>query len=536
MPRQLSVNGKKPALSRRLSGVDAAFLYLERKEIPLNIAAVCVFDGPIPFDEFVAGMDSKLHLIPRYQQLAVAPPYNLGPPTWEPDPYFDIRRHIFRVRLDSPGGEAQLEALAGRILTQVMDRSKPLWEIYVIDGLKNGRGALLARVHHALADGVSGAALMQVMLDPTPEGSRAIRKPPPRPKVVPPQPTLTEALANTLRGTVENLIAAEAGVMAFTHALLSGRLQKGLEGLASLMPELAASSERLPFNKPCTGDRRFCWVGFDFADVKGIRGVAGGTVNDVILTVVTRALASYVKLHGETVRNRFVRIVCPVNLRQDNGESLGNRITFLPVALPLDVRNPLEALRGVSARMEIMKGARVADMVALIAAWLGAAPPPLQWLFWWGIPQLTLPVPLLNTICTNVPGSPVPLYAAGRRMLECYPHVPTGQELGVNIAVQTYDGRIFFGLTSDTHAAPDAGRLRDFLRTSFEDLCREAGLRKKPPRKKAVRKPRVHKAEPVESAEPATDAAAGPAPEPEPPPAKAPETTPELAASAVAGR
>jgi len=153
---------KPPVLNRRLSGIDAAFLYLERKEIPLNIAAVGIFDGPIPFREFVANIDSKLDLVPRYRQVAVPPPFNLGYPTWEYDPDFEIKRHIFRVRLKAPGGEAELEALASGLLSQVLDRGKPLWEMHVVDGLQDGRGALIVRIHHALADGVAGAALLRV--------------------------------------------------------------------------------------------------------------------------------------------------------------------------------------------------------------------------------------------------------------------------------------------------------------------------------------------------------------------------------------
>ena len=157
---------------------------------------------------------------------------------------------------------------------------------------------------------------------------------------------------------------------------------------------------------------------------------------------MTRAVARYIKLHGEPVAGRFVRMVCPVNVRRDNqGESLGNQISFLPVALPLDIRDPVQMLHAVATRTEIMKNARAAHLVTLMASWLGAAPPPLQALFWGAIPQLPLPVSLLNMICTNVPGSPTPLYAVGRKMIACYPHVPTGYELGVNCAVQSYDGQ-----------------------------------------------------------------------------------------------
>jgi diacylglycerol O-acyltransferase len=468
------------AQRRVLSGADAAFLYLERKEIPLHIACVSVFDGPIPFGPFVANIDSKLHLIPRYRQIAVASPFNLGYPTWEWDPHFDIRRHVFRVRLDPPGGEAELEKLAGRILSQVMDRNKPLWDIHVVEGLGSGRGALIPRVHHALADGISGAALLSVILDPTPEASRAIAKRQYRvPRRKPKQESFADALNNAVHSALENLLAAEAGLVSLAENLLTGPMQQGLQGLISLLPELLASEERLPFNKPCTGERRFCWTEFSFADVQAIRAAAGTTINDVILTVVTRAVARYVRLHGQSVDHRFVRMVCPYSLRRgDHGESLGNQISFLPVALPLDEQDPLETLRAVTTRTRIMKCVRAADLVALAAAWLGSAPPPLQALFWKNIPLVPLPLPLFNMICTNVPGSPVPLYSMGRRMLASYPQVPTGYELGIGCAAQSYDGKVFFGLTSDTDAAPDATRLRDFILVSFQELCRAAGVKK----------------------------------------------------------
>ena len=475
-----------------LSSVDAAFLYLERKEIPLHMASVSVFDGPVPFDKFVASIQSKLYLIPRYQQIAVLPPYNLGPPTWESARNFDIRQHIFRVRLEPPGGDAELEALAGRILSQLMDRSKPMWDMHVVDGLKDGRGAVIARMHHSLADGVSGVAVLnQLMLDPTPEGDGPIAK---RrfhtPKVQAPEHSLTGAIGQAVQNTLENFIAAEEGLLGFAKALTGGGEQEGRKGLLGLLPELAASVERLPFNKPCGGERKFCWTEFNFAEVQAIRKAAGGTVNDVILAVLTRALSRYVKLHGESVANRFVRMVCPVSLRQgEQNGNLGNQISFLPVALPMDIPDPVLMLQAVTTRTEIMKRGTAADLVALIASWIAAAPPPLQALFWWGIPQLRLPLPLFNMICTNIPGSAVPLYAGGRRMIASYPQVPTGYELGVGCAVTSYDGKICCGLTADAEAAPDVRRLRDFLNMSYRELCRATGVKKATrPRKPAQAK------------------------------------------------
>jgi diacylglycerol O-acyltransferase len=520
------MDNQPPLLSRRLSGIDAAFLYLERKEIPLNIACVAIFDGPIPFREFVANIDSKLDQIPRYRQVPVPPPFDLGYPTWEFDPNFDIKRHIFRARLDSPGGEAELEALAGRLLSQVLDRGKPLWEVHIVEGLQDGRGALIARIHHALADGVAGAALLKIMLDPTPEGSHAIRKPRPksdqrRAAAARPETTLAEQVGHAIQSALENAVAAEAGLLSLAEGLLSDRGKSALQELATLLPEWLQPPERFPFNKPCSGDRKFCWTEVDFGQVQAIRAALGGKVNDCILSVVVRAIARYIRLHGEKVKGRFLRVVCPVNLRgEEQGESLGNRITFLPVVLPLDVRDPAEMLHAVAARMEIMKSVRAAELIAIAASCLGTTPAPLQQLFWRGVPLVPLPLPLLNLICTNVPGPPIPLYTVGRRLIASYPHVPTGYELGLGVAVQSYDGKLFFGLTADAHVAPDVARLRDFIRSCFQELSKAAGM--KSPRPPAAAKP-ARRRKPVEPVEPSISATGpvnghGEEPAPSPPP------------------
>ena len=480
-----------PNAGRRLSEMDAAFLYLERREIPLNIGGVGIFDGPVPFDEFVAAIDSKLHLIPRYRQVVVPPPFNLGHPTWEDYPQFKIRDHIHHVTLPAPGRQAQLEAFAGSVFSQVMDRAKPLWHTYVVDGLADSRGAVIVVVHHALADGIAGMALLKIMFDPTPEASHAITPPPKQKRrAQPANHSLTAAVASAIHSSLRNMVAAEAALLDFASNLLTDRMQAGLEGLLGLVPEWAQPVERLPFNKPCGPERKFCGTEIEFADVQAVREKLGGTVNDVVVSVVTRAISRYTKYHGHPVENRFVRILCPVSVRHDsaNGGSLGNQITFMPVVLPLGIDDPARLLHAVIKRMEIMKCARVAELVAIMGAWIGATLPPLQAVFWEGLALVPLPVPLFNMICTNVPGSPVPLYAVGRRMLVSYPQVPTGQELGFGIAVQSYAGKMCFGVTADAQAAPDFERMRDYLQDSFRELCRAAGVRKL--RKMAPRKPR----------------------------------------------
>lgn len=520
---------KNPDSHLRLSGTDAAFLYLERTEIPLHIACVCTFEEVIPYEEFVAAIDSKLHLLPRYRQVAVSPPFGIGYPNWEYDRHFDIRRHIIRVTVNAPGGTAELEELAGRIFSVVMNRDKPLWEVYVVEGLGGGQGALIAKVHHALADGIAGASLLRIMLDPTAAGSRAIRKPHFQAPAAKPEPSLADAVASAIHSSLENLVAAEAGLLDIAQGLLSDTGQQGLQGLVGLLPEIVSPVPRLPFNKPCGGERKFCWAEFDFADIKAIRNAVGGTVNDVVLTVVTRALAKYVKLHGESASGRMVRVVCPVNVRKDEGGSLGNRISFLPVTLPMDAKDPIQHLKAIGFRTAIMKSAKAAELVGVAASWLGAAPPPAQALFWWGIPMVPLPAPLLNLICTNVPGSPTPLYSVGKRMLASYPHVPTGYELGVGIAVQSYNGRMCFGLTADAVAAPDVGRLRDFIDASWSELRRAAGVRPAPAQKaKPIRRSRAARPKPT----PATPPRPQPVPSPEPAPVS--ESTPPLVHANIA--
>jgi diacylglycerol O-acyltransferase len=490
---------EQPVLSPNMSATDAAFLYLERKEVPLHIASVCIFDGPIPFPKFLANINSKLHLVPRYLQIPIMPSWDLEFPTWQYDPNFDIRRHVFSVTLPSPGGKAELQALASRILSQLLDRHKPLWDVHVVNGLKDGRGAIIWRVHHALADGISGAELMRLLLDPSPEVPQAYPKPRYRKaRKAPANQSTADTISAAVSATLGRFLQFEAGILALAENVLGGQKQGPAEsvpghvkGLLGLLPEFTASIERLPFNKPCTGERRFSWTEFEMADVQAIRDAVGGTVNDVILAVLTRALSHYVRLHGESVVNRFVRVVCPVNLRtpgEKNG--LGNQISFLPVALPLDAHGPARTLQAVTTRTETLKRSGALSFVAIAAKWFSAAPPPLQALFWRNIPEVILPVPLLNMICTNVVGSPVPLYAVGRRMLSAYPQVPTGWDLGVGCAAHSYDGKLFFGLIADTHAAPDVDRLRNFLVVSFQELRRSAAKKNVRRAEKAAREAR----------------------------------------------
>lgn len=459
--------------SDRLSSEDAVFLYLEKKEMPMHIGSVSIFDGLIGFRECVDFIESRLPLIQRYRQRIVVPPFHAGHPTWEPDPAFDIHNHVHYVHLKR-GDQAALERLAGQIFEPMMDRTKPLWDMTVVDGLENGRSALIARVHHCLVDGVSGVGLMNVMLDPG-------LQPPLKKKAFHARPlpgaaaSLADALASSYSEMVDRILSAQMAAMDIAQALVSNQALGGFNHLMRVLPELLSPVERLPFNRPCLGPRKVAWTEISIPEVSAIREACEGTLNDVILTVVTAAVRRYSELHGTPVKNRLLRLMVPVNLRHNGHHGLGNQVSMLPVNVPLDIRDPLKRLDAIRERTAALKDAHVADLIHLYATWMGAAPAPLQALL--GPLAAALPIPPFNMVCTNVPGPQFPLYAFGHKMLTYYPYVPIGNEMALGCAIQSYNGKLYLGLTADAEAAPDVGRLRNFLDHAFARLRAAAGVK-----------------------------------------------------------
>ena len=466
-----------PHLYPRLSSDDAAFLYLERKEMPLHIGSVSVFESALPFERFVGQIDSKLHLIPRYRQRVVPAPFNIGHPSWEDDPNFDIRNHIFQLTLDKPGDEAALAALAGRLFSGMMDRNKPLWEIFIIDGLQGGRSAMLAKIHHCMVDGVSGVGLMSIMLDTSRDVAPSAEKPAFAPPPLPdPAQQYFRALAQTFQQSMERMLTLQENYLGFLKNMATAEVAKVVSDVAPLLAELALPADRLPFNRPCSGDRRITWSEFSFQEARAIRAALGGTVNDVALTVLTGAVSRYVKMRGEHVARRFCRFMVPVNVRrEDQRADLGNQVSALLVNVPLDVDDPAERIKLVNKRTEALKNARLADVLHLMSHAGGLAPAPLQAVVM-ALPFVPLPAPVFNMVSTNVPGPQIPLYANGQQMLNYYPHVPVGNDMGMGCAIQSYNQKITFGITSDYAAAPDAHHMREFLFESFGELRKAAGL------------------------------------------------------------
>lgn len=457
---------------------DALFLYIERPGQPLSIASVSVFEGGIPLKACRDLMESKLPLVPRYTQRVSFPPFNIGLPSWRADEDFDIRNHIKQVTLRN-GTERDLKALASEILSTNLDRQRPLWDITLVRGLRGNRTGMVARIHHCLADGIAGVGILSILMDPSPMMPVIARK-----KIAAPRPKQLDAGAQLLDSLLKSYTSAIKGAFLLQEEALKlaqemlANPNDSLNDLMNVVPEIASPADRLPFNVVCHGPQKFGWTEIPMADIKAVRQQQGGTINDVILTIMAAALRRYVELRGVHVKGRAIRIMIPVNVR-GNGDvkELGNRISFCPVTIPLDIRNPQKLFAAVRERMEYLKKARAAEFVGFAGGLFATIPTPI----WAAIGPVAsqLPLSLCNVICTNIPGPPMPLYLLGRKMVAWYPYVPVGGELGLNCAILSYNGTAYFGFTCDVGAVPDPEHLEKFVTMSCEELLK-AGKRSKP--------------------------------------------------------
>jgi diacylglycerol O-acyltransferase / wax synthase len=471
----------------RLSWGDTVFLHLEREGMPLNVASVCVLEGEIPFKAFVQFVESKLPLLPRYLKRVVPAPLNISLPSWEYDPTFDIRRHVREVTLKH-GSNAELKTLAGKILSTVMDRQHPLWDLTLVHGLKSNRSGLIFRMHHCLADGIAGVGIMNVLMDASPVAPRL-----PRRKLripVPPPHNILTSITNGCVDSYSELVKQILGTltdissMAMRFSANGGNPADGKSD--SLLPELTLFAERLRFNVLYRGPQKFAWAEIPLAEIKTIKSACGTSVNDVILALVTATIRRYLEMHGDAVKGRLFRMMVPVNLRgNDSPGELGNRISLVPVTVPLDIRDPRKLLAAVHKRTELLKSTHAAELVSLAGGLIGMFPTSAQAL---GGQILTrLQFTPFNMVCTNVPGPQYPLYLVGHKILHCYPYVPVGGEMALNCAILTYNGTAYFGFSGDVHAAPDLRRLETLLKSSFTELREAAGIT--PPQKKKEKKP-----------------------------------------------
>jgi len=496
--KQPTVKQSSPPVDR-LSWGDTIFLNLEREGMPMNVASVCIFEGELRFKDFFRFIESKLPLVPRYLKRVVQPPFGLGLPTWEFDQDFDLRRHVREVTLKH-GTETELKALASKLFSKLMDRQHPLWDMTLVPQLKGGRTGVVIRLHHCLTDGVAGVGMMNAFFNPDAQVSSAI------PLNIAEVSRPSDALASLTTGLVETYSDFMQRVLSGLNDVLTivqratatatangGTAAKGggipPEEFSLLLPEITALTERMRFNVVCHGPQKFAWTEISLAEVKAIKSKFGASVNDVILAVVTATFRRYLEAHGDTVKGRLLRMMVPVNTRNNGGaDELGNNISLIPVTVPLDIRDPKKLLEAVHRRSEFLKRAHAAELVGLTGGLIGLFPNGLQAIA--GPILSQLPITPFNLVCTNVPGPQFPLYLLGHKMLRWYPYVPIGGEMAVNCAILSYDGMMYFGFSGNVHAAPDLRRLEAFVKESFAELRQAAGI--KTVRKRVVARNKAH--------------------------------------------
>ncbi|MDQ6773838.1 MAG: wax ester/triacylglycerol synthase family O-acyltransferase, partial [Candidatus Dormibacteraeota bacterium] len=432
----------------RMNPLDASFIHVEDDNNPMHIGSVVVLEGPPPtYGDMVRLIAGKLALVPRYRQKVREVPFGLGRPVWVDDPHFQILYHIRHTAVPSPGSEEQLRNLAGRVFAQLLDRRKPLWEMWVVEGLEGGRWALISKVHHAMVDGMAGTDLMTVLLD-----SRRDTEPmPAAPPVAASEPSDLHLVADALADAIVSPLDRVTGLRVVARAGLPTlpELVENLRGLAGTWLQPAATS----LNGPIGPHRRWSWAKAELADVKLVREGLGGTVNDVILAAITAGFRALLLARGERVEGRVVRTLVPVSMRaRDERGVLDNQVSGLFPGLPVGVADPVERLRLVRSQMEDLKRSRVAVGGDALVKMGGFAPEMLLAL---GARLGTrAPQRAVQTVTTNVPGPQVPLYAAGRQLLEAYPYVPIAGNVRIAIAIFSYIGRLKFGVTGDYDTSP----------------------------------------------------------------------------------
>jgi diacylglycerol O-acyltransferase len=452
----------------RLTAVDASFLVQEGPTSHMHVGAVLIFDDPPPaYEEFVDQIRSRLHLVPRYRQRLVVPRFDTGRPLWGDDPSFNLEYHVRHTALPPPGTEEQLFRLAARIHSQQLDRSKPLWETWLVEGLEGGRFALLSKSHHALVDGVAGVDLATVLFDLGPEP-----RPPEdglEPWIPSPEPSSAELVAAGVKGAVKaGLGFATRAVGAAIDPATSLRVARdAAEGIGEIVWAGLNPAPETPFNVEIGPHRRFAVVEQSLADYKTIKDALGGTVNDVVLTVVSGALARWLRARGVRTAGLEMRALVPVSIRaQDERQQLGNRIAAMRGPLPVYIKDPVARLRFVKQAMDGLKGSKQAVGAEVLAGVQSLAPPTVLA----QASRLNFSTRLFNLIVTNVPGPQFPLYLLGRRLRSLYPIAFLPKNHALAVAIMSYDGGIRYGLLGDYDAMPDLDLVAEGIETGLAEL------------------------------------------------------------------
>jgi diacylglycerol O-acyltransferase len=486
----------------RLTALDSTFLHLENNSTAhMHVASVMVFEGKAPTpQELVDHITSRLHLVPRYRQRLAYVPFDQGRPVWTDDPHFNPRYHIRHTALPRPADDVALKRLAGRLFSQRLDRSKPLWEIWLVQRMSGGRFALIAKTHHALVDGVSGVDITTVLFDAVPNPPAAPR--PRAPWTAKPLPGRAKLLGEALmeRSTVPAEMTRGARALLRRPRKAFIQVKDGLASIgATTVAGINAPAPSSPFNVDISPHRRYTFLDADLATFKAIKDSLGGTLNDVVLASVALALGRYLRSQGHDTDGLVLKAMVPISVRTDSQKgALGNKVAAMWAPLPVGVENAADCLRQIVESMEGVKKSRQAVGAVVLTNLAGFAPPTILS----QAARLQARQPFFNLVVTNVPGPQFPLYLLGRRLRVLFPVVPLARRQALGIAVMSYDGHLGFGLLGDYDALPELESLALDLKAAIASLAHAAGVgaaRKRPakqaakPKKKATRRPSAAK-------------------------------------------
>jgi diacylglycerol O-acyltransferase len=471
----------------RLTSIDASFLHQEGQASHMHIGGVLLFEGPPPpFEDYLDHVRSRLHLVPRYRQKLAVPPLESGRPLWVDDPSFNLEYHVRHTALPAPGTEEQLFLLASRIASQQLDRAKPLWENWLVEGLADGRFGLISKTHHSLVDGVSGVDLATVLFDleREPQRSPSEELEPWQPRA---EPSGAELVVAGMRGMVTTTagLAARAISAATRPATSIALLRDAAEGIGELVWAGLNPAPETPLNVPIGPHRRYAVVRQQLSEFKEVKDALGGTVNDVVLTVVSGSLARWLRSRGVRTEGLEMRALVPVSVRtKEQRNTLGNQITVMRGPLPVYIEDPVARLRFVRQAMDGLKESKQAEGAATLAAVNNLAPPTVLA----QASRLNFSTRLFNLIVTNIPGPQMPLYVLGRELQDLFPVAFLPENHALAIAIMSYNGGIDFGLLGDYDALPDIELIAEGISDSLAELLAIARGEDAPqPRRRSAR-------------------------------------------------
>ncbi len=475
----------------RLTAVDASFLAQEGESAHMHVGAVLIFEGPPPdYQDFCTQIRSRLHMVPRYRQKLAFPPLETGRPLWVDDASFNLEYHVRHTALPAPGSEEQLRALAARVHSQQLDRSKPLWETWLVQGLERNRFALISKTHHALVDGVAGVDLATVLFDAEPVPKAAPHEG--EPWSPSPEPSAAQLAARGVMGLVRTPfgLTAKALSAATRPAQTLEAAREAIEGVGEVAWAGLNPAPETPLNVPIGPHRRFAFVRQELADYKRVKDALGGTVNDVVLAVVAGALRHWLRSRGVRTEGIELRALVPVSIRgEDERHQFGNRIAAMRGPLPVYVEDPVARLAVVRAGMDGLKDSKQAVGAEVLAGVQSFAPPTVLA----QASRINFSTRLFNLIVTNVPGPQIPLYLLGRELQDLFPIAFLPRDHALAVAIMSYHGGMDFGLLGDYDALSDLDEVASLLETALGELVAAA---------KAVEKPAA-KAKPRRAAKPA---------------------------------